>query len=39
MIITKNLLNEKIPLEMIPTRLDSATDLLHTQNMDLFYII
>lgn len=27
MIITKNLLNEKIPLEMIPTRLDSATDL------------
>ena len=27
MIITKNLLNEKIPLEMIPTRLDSAIDL------------
>ena len=27
MIITKNLLNEKITLEMIPTRLDSATDL------------
>lgn len=27
MIITKNLLNEKVPLEMIPTRLDSATDL------------
>ena len=27
MIITKNMLNEKVPLEMIPTRLDSATDL------------
>ena len=27
MIITKKLLNEKVPLEMIPTRLDSATDL------------
>lgn len=27
MIITKNMLNEKVPLSMIPTRLDSATDL------------
>ena len=27
MIITKNMLNEKVPLDMIPTRLDSATDL------------
>ncbi len=28
MIITKKMLNEKVPLNMIPTRLDSATDLL-----------
>lgn len=27
MIITKSMLNKKVPLEMIPTRLDSATDL------------
>ena len=27
MIITKNMLNQKVPMEMIPSRLDSATDL------------
>lgn len=27
MIITKNMLNQKVPKEMIPSRLDSATDL------------
>ena len=28
MIITKNMLKDKVPVDMIPTRLDSATDLL-----------
>ena len=27
MIITKNILNEKVPIEMMPTRLDSAMNL------------
>lgn len=27
MIITKEILNQKVPREMFPTRLDSATDL------------
>ncbi len=40
MIITKNMLNEKVPLEMIPTRLDSATDLYtYTKNGLLLYNI
>lgn len=40
MIITKNMLNEKVPLEMIPTRLDSATDLYtYTKNGILLYNI
>ena len=40
MIITKNMLNEKVHLEMIPTRLDSATDLYtYTKNGLLLYNI
>lgn len=40
MIITKNMLNQKVPLEMIPTRLDSATDLYtYTKNGLLLYNI
>lgn len=40
MIITKNMLNKKVPLEMIPTRLDSATDLYtYTKNGLLLYNI
>ena len=32
MIITKNILNEKVPIEMMPTRLDSAMNLYTNVN-------
>lgn len=35
MIITENMLNEKVPKEMIPSRLDSATDLYINTNKGL----
>ena len=40
MIITKEMLNEKVPKEMFPTRFDSATDIyINTENGLLLYNI